>query len=101
MNYLSELIANEEIFLKFMKEKYPLFSKSNFFLRDLQYAITNYFKLKGEKVGLSQSENVAIEFAKHLESTSNAKSVSKNTWKLEKEFEQPVQENVEEPVTAE
>jgi len=101
MNYLNELIANEEIFLKFMKEKYPLFSKSNFFLRDLQYAITNFFKLKGYKVGMSQSENVAIEFAKHLESTHNATSVSSNTWRLEKSFEQPVQEKIEELVTAE
>lgn len=96
MNFIEELKKNEEIFLNFMKEKYPLFSKSNFFLRDLQYAITSYFKLKGQNIRLSQSENIAIEYAKFLESRSIITSVSNNTWRLEKIFSSPVVEGIEE-----
>lgn len=89
MNYIEELKNNEEIFLNYMKEKYPLFSKSNFFLRDLQYAITHYFKLKGYEIGFTKSESISLEYIKHLEATNAITAVSKNTWRLEKSFEQP------------
>ncbi len=82
MNYLEELITNQNIFFKFMKEKYPLFTNSNFFFRDLQYAIRSYFKKKNFKLGYTQSEKLALEFINYLEKEKKIKKISTNAWKV-------------------
>ena len=97
MNYLNELVSNEEVFLKYLNEKFPFVSKSNFFLRDLQYGITYYFKNKGKKLKLTQTESLALEFASHLVEANHATTVSKNTWRLNYSFI-PEVENKEEEI---
>jgi len=96
MNYLEELKLNETIFLKFLSEKYPFHFHSNLFVRDLQYAIHGYFKLKGIDLRFSTTEKLAYDFAKHLVDENNLSIVNNSTWKVlidispkkEKEFEQ-------------
>ena len=46
MNHLDELKTNKDIFLKFMSERYEIYTHSNIFLRDIQFAIKFYFERK-------------------------------------------------------
>ncbi len=82
MNYLNELINNQKIFFKFMKEKYPLFKNSNIFLRDTQYAIRSYFEKKNIKLGYTESEKLTLEFINMLEKENKLKKISSNAWKV-------------------
>ena len=65
-----------------MKEKYPVFNKSNIFLRDLQYAIMSYFEKKDVKVKYGEAEELAFEFTNYLKSTGEITQMNKNTWKV-------------------
>lgn len=82
MNYIEELINNQNIFFKFMKEKYPLYYNSNMFLRDLQYAIKSYFDNKNIRLSYTDTENLALEFAKYLDKENKLKKVASNAWKV-------------------
>lgn len=82
MNYLNELINYQNIFFKFMKQKYPLYYNSNLFLRDLQYAIKSYFDKKNIRLSYTDSENLALDFAKYLEKGNKLKKIDSKTWKV-------------------
>ena len=41
---LNTLKNNDEILLKFLKAKFPVFHNSNFFFRDLQYGIRSFLE---------------------------------------------------------
>lgn len=82
MSHLQELKTNKEIFLKFMHGKYPLVEKSNIFLRDLQYAIHNYFGLKSIQLSYTEAENLALALATEMESMGELLKLNKNTWKV-------------------
>jgi hypothetical protein len=64
---LEILKENFEEFLEFMKAKYPLYHLSNVFIRDLQYAIRNYFLERRRKISFSESEYLSFEFARFME----------------------------------
>jgi|GEM_PF-684801 len=82
MDYLNELINNQKIFFKFMKEKYPLFTNSNIFLRDIQYAIRSYFEKKNIKLGYTESEKLTLKFIDTLVKENKLKKISSNAWKV-------------------
>jgi hypothetical protein len=82
MDHLKELKNNKEIFFNFMKEKYPVINNSNIFLRDLLYAVKNYFEKKEKLLSYSQSEKLALEFAQFLEESNELKKVGNNSWKV-------------------
>ena len=82
MNYIEELKSNEKTFLTFLSEKYPFFYNSNLFLRDLQYAIHNYFKLKGDELGFSETEILAFKFAEYMVKKSKLVPVNDSTWRV-------------------
>lgn len=90
MKKLEELKTNKMIFFNFMKEKYPVISKSNIFLRDIQYAIISYFEKKDIKVKYSEAESLALEFTNYLESEGQLIRIDKNTWKVNFLTETPV-----------
>lgn len=82
MDKLTELQNNKTIFFDFMKEKYPLYTKSNMFLRDLQYAIMSYFLKKDIKVKYALAEKLALAFAESLEKQNELIKLDKFTWKV-------------------
>jgi len=96
MNYLEELKSNEKIFLTFLSEKYPLFYNSNLFLRDLQYAIHNYFKLKGAELRFSETEILAFEFAESLVKEGKLVPVNDSAWRVMIDISPKKVENLEE-----
>ncbi len=93
MNHLQDLISQKEIFIKFMKEKYPLFNNSNIFLRDIQYAVKSFFEKKDRFLTYAQTDIISQGFIKKLEETKEFINVSKNTWKVNFSFEKVVKEN--------
>lgn len=79
---LNELLNNYQDFFLFMKNKYPLFKDSNIFLRDLQYAIYEYFFNKSVQLKYEETEKLANNFAEKLLADEKIKKISQNTWKL-------------------
>jgi len=82
MNYLQELTASDEIFFRYMKEKYHLYFNSNIFLRDIQYAIKSFFQRKNYKLKYLEAEKLALDFIKQMEKKEKLKKVGNNAWKV-------------------
>ncbi len=82
MDSLNELRENKDIFFSFMKEKYPLYFNSNLFLRDLQYAIVNYFDRKGAPVNYKTAESLAFSFADYLGDKGDLVKINHKTWRV-------------------
>lgn len=94
MDILNELQTNKTMFFNFMREKYPVYSKSNLFLRDLQYAIMTYFEKKEVKVKYGPAEKIALSFAEYLEKQNDLTRLDKFTWKVNFSFDPGVKEEV-------
>jgi len=80
--YLDTLLSNQMDFFLFMQKKYPVYKDSNIFLRDLQYAIYQYFFNKSVQLTYAKTEKLASEFASKLLSEEKLKKISNSTWKL-------------------
>lgn len=81
-NYFELLKNEEESFMNFLKAKYPLFHKSNFFFRDLQYGIRKYFEIKGIRLSYADSEKLTRELASYFEVRELFIPVSNQTWTI-------------------
>ena len=80
--YLSILKKENVIFLNYLKARFPLFHNSNFFFRDLQYGIKQFFEMKNLDITYPESEKLAVEFGSYLESKDILKRVNDQGWKL-------------------
>ena len=96
MDYLQELKRNETIFLKFMQERYPIYTNSNIFLRDLQFGIQTFFERKDIKVKYPVAEELAFNFASYLEEKNDLQRLDDQTWKVLFSFDEPEQVTEEE-----
>jgi hypothetical protein len=81
-DYFNILKTEETQFLNFLKAKYPIFHKSNFFFRDLQYGIRKYFEIKGIRISYGDSEKLAKELTSFYEQKEILIPVSNQTWTL-------------------
>ena len=91
-NHHQVLSDEKEIFLKFMKEKYPIFYNSNIFFRDIQFAITSFFDLKEKPINYGRAEQLTHNFIKQLEESDELQKVNNNAWRVNFKFEKPVDE---------
>ncbi|CUT00141.1 hypothetical protein JGI23_00794 [Candidatus Chrysopegis kryptomonas] len=66
MKEVKILQDNWEEFLNFMKQRYPLYHLSNVFVRDIEYAIIDYFLNKGRKISFSEAEYLAQKFSEFM-----------------------------------
>ncbi len=83
MKHLEHLLANEEIFLSYMNERYPIFWNSNIFFRDVQYAIRDYFKIKDALLSYTDAEKLASLFIDHLVTQGKLLKIDFQTWKVD------------------
>ena len=90
-NHHKVLSDEKEIFLKFMKEKYPIFYNSNIFFRDIQFAITSFFDLKEKPVKYGRAEQLTHNFIKQLEEAGDLQKVNNNAWRVNFKFESPLE----------
>ncbi len=83
MNHIQELVNNKETFFKYMANFFPVYYKSNLFLRDVQFAIKNYFDQKNDKLSYTETENLALELMKNLVENGEAKILNENkSWEF-------------------
>ena|SRR3989339_601685 len=92
MNRFDQLLAEKEIFLKYMKEKYKIFNNSNIFLRDIQYAIKSFFEKKDIKITYAEAEMIMYKLTSNMEASGELLKLSSNTWKVNFSFEETVAE---------
>ncbi len=98
MNLAEKLIREKETFFNFMKEKYPVYYKSNLFLRDLEYAILIYFEKKKMKVNYSQISAAAKELIEDMLNKGELKQINGSAYLFLAEFireNEAVEETVE------
>lgn len=94
---LQELLNNKEIFFRYIAERFPVFTGSNIFLRDIQYGIKFFFEKKKIKLKYAQAEVLALEFISKLVESNDLSQFNKQTWKVNLVFkEEFVTEEVEE-----
>jgi len=82
-SYLEILKSEQQIFLNYLKAKFPVFHNSNFFFRDFHYGVKSYFEKKGIKLSYALSEQLAKKYAELLESEGFFIKITDKTWKVE------------------
>lgn len=83
LNQYYDLLKNEDTqFLNFLKAKYPLFHKSNFFYRDFQYGIRKYLELKGIDISYADADKLAKELSAFFEQQNIFIRVSTQGWTI-------------------
>ncbi len=89
-----ELITQNHLeFLKYLKSRFPLFHKSNIFLRDVEYAVLHFLEEKNIKVSLAESEIIAAKVIESFVFQNLLKRIDNQTWMLSNpEFKTPVEE---------
>jgi hypothetical protein len=80
--YFNMLRNEDRQFLNFLKARYPLFHKSNFFYRDFQYGIRKYLELKGIDVSYADSDKLAKEMSAYFEKKAIFIPVNDQGWTL-------------------
>lgn len=79
---LNTLKNNDEILLKFLKAKFPVFHNSNFFFRDLQYGIRSFLEKKDIFISYKESEKLANDIAEHFTGKAIFQRVNNQGWKV-------------------
>lgn len=78
----SDLKNENQIFLSYLKAKFPLFHNSNFFSKDFQYGLKSFL----EKKNIHLTENILIslanQFSNYYETEGIFVKTSCNGWKL-------------------
>lgn len=97
---LEYLKQNVDLFLNFMKERYPVYHRSNIFLRDIEYGIKNFFEKKDVKLTYGQIEEISTGLILHLEQISVLDRLDNNTWILNYKPEEPASAVTEQSVAS-
>ncbi len=83
MNEISMIGKEQELFVFMKSSGYPIFHQSNLFLRDVEYGIRDYCRVKQKKdIGARESIRLSTEFMKDLEARKVIQPLSHNTWLL-------------------
>ncbi len=82
VKYFDLIKSDEEVFLKYLKARYPFFHNSNFFFRDLQFGLQKYLEKKGIKITNSEAESLAKQLGKYLEEQQIFIRVNLSGWRL-------------------
>lgn len=81
--YFVQLKSEQQIFLSYLKAKFPVFHNSNFFFRDLHYGVKGYFEKKGKELSYSDSQEIAYKLAEYFEEQGIFVKTSDKTWRIE------------------
>lgn len=79
---LELLRKNEELFLQFLKSRFPLFHNSNIFYRDFHFGVMKYFEKKEIDISYPEAEKLAKEYSKYFEEKDLFVRVNQTAWKL-------------------
>jgi hypothetical protein len=79
---LEQLQKDEDIFISYLRSRFPFFHNSNFFLRDLEYGIKSFFEKKNIKLSSSDTEQLGKYMSKHYEQKGYFKNIGENVWTI-------------------
>ena len=85
MKNVDQILENEAEVLGFLRTRYPLHHLSNVFFRDLQYGIQTMLEWKGVRVGYTDAERLARDFAQRLEKKKMLVPIDRQSWVLHNE----------------
>ncbi|PJA98575.1 MAG: hypothetical protein CO128_06700 [Ignavibacteriales bacterium CG_4_9_14_3_um_filter_30_11] len=68
--------------LEFIKARYPLFHKSNFFIRDFQFGIQKYLEKKEIYISSLEANSIAKELGIFLEGKDIFQKINNRTWRI-------------------
>ena len=80
--HLKLLKSERQIFLNYLKAKFPIFHNSNFFFRDFHYGIKRYLEKKGNFVSYEKSEMIAKELSMYFVSQGIFIRTNNLGWKI-------------------
>jgi hypothetical protein len=79
---LDQIKNEEEIFLNYLRSKFPLFHKSNFFFRDLEYGVKSFLEKRDKKLSASDNLELTKSLAAYFEEKDYFRKVSDDTWMI-------------------
>jgi hypothetical protein len=82
VKYLDLIKNDDQLFLKYLKAKYPLFHNSVFFFRDLQFGLQKFLEKKGIKISNAEAEKLAHSIGNYLEEKQIFVRVNITGWRL-------------------
>ncbi|MFO7446157.1 MAG: hypothetical protein R6W90_07300 [Ignavibacteriaceae bacterium] len=82
LKHIELLKTNHQVFLNYLKAKFPLFHNSNFFFRDFQYGLKRFLEKKDILVSYAEAEKIAVKLGEYFENEGIFVPVNKLGWKL-------------------
>ncbi len=83
---MSSLIADlkneKQIFLNYLRSKFPIFHNSNFFYRDFQYGLKSFLEKKGTTLTYNNLTNLTKQLSEFYESEGIFVRTSSQGWKV-------------------
>jgi hypothetical protein len=81
--YETTMILDHQFdFLKFLRDRFPVFHMSNIFFRDLHYGVLAYLAHHGKRISYRTGEKIAMEVANSFENSGIFKRINHRTWVL-------------------
>ena len=81
-DHFSVLKNDNQIFLNYLKAKFPLFHNSNIFSRDFQYGLKGFLEKKNIYIRENDLIQLADDLSKYFEAQGIFVKTSSNGWKL-------------------
>jgi hypothetical protein len=81
-NLFADLKNENQIFLSYLKAKFPLFHNSNFFSRDFQYGLKSFFEKKNIHLTERELIDLSKQFSDYYETQGIFVRTSTQGWKL-------------------
>jgi hypothetical protein len=90
MKHLEFVLDNFTEVLKFLKSRFPMYHRSNFFFRDVQYGVQTMLEDRGVKVRYAEAEKIARALVEKLEREEIFQPIDRQTWAVHyPEFKTP------------
>ncbi|MCU0342861.1 MAG: hypothetical protein MUF28_03455 [Ignavibacterium sp.] len=77
-----DLKNESQIFLNYLKAKFPIFHNSNLFSRDFQYGLKSFLEKKGIKISDNNLVTLSGQFSSYYETQGIFIKTSNQGWKL-------------------
>jgi hypothetical protein len=78
----NQIKTDEEIFLGYLRSKFPFFHKANFFFRDLEYGLKSYLEKRSIIISSADNLELTTKLASHFEEKGYLKSVNNGVWMI-------------------
>lgn len=78
----NELKNENQIFLNYLRAKFPLFHNSNFFYPDFEYGIIGYLEKKGININYREARELSALLADFYEKNGVLIKINNQTWRV-------------------